>query len=219
MKKLFVFAGFVASSLLSTHLYAQSGGGDVAQGKNSKSSNSNPATNNLYLDMHHLGAGKVNAKGVAEAHAKDLAVQKKYGVQFLKYWLDEANGTVYCLVSSPDSASISRAHGEAHGLIPDQVFQVTDGKEAKAKGKNDYYLDLHELGAGHVTAKDVAGAHLKDLAVQKKYGVNLLNYWVDEKEGRVVCLAQAPDSSALVKTHAEAHGLLPVYVVKVKEGK
>src|ERR1700712_2240748 len=44
---------------------------------------------NLYIDVHQLEPGKVTYKAVAEAHAKDLAVQDKYGVHFLKYWVDE----------------------------------------------------------------------------------------------------------------------------------
>ena len=52
-----------------------------------------------------------------------------------------------------------------------------------------------------------------------KYGVNLINYWVDEKNGTVMCLAQAPDSAALIKTHKEAHGLIPVSVMLVKQGQ
>jgi hypothetical protein len=87
------------------------------------------------------------------------------------------------------------------------------------KGKNNLYLDIHELGAGKVTAADVAGAHQKDLAIQEKYGVNLINYWVDEKKGTVLCLAQAPDSTALISTHKEAHGLIPLRVATVKQGQ
>jgi phenolic acid decarboxylase len=96
---------------------------------------------------------------------------------------------------------------------------VTDGQEATLNNGKDFYLDVHELGAGNVTAKDVAGAHQKDLAVQGKYGVNFINYWVDEKDGRVVCLSQASDSADIIKTHKEAHGLIPAYVVKVKQGQ
>ena len=52
-----------------------------------------------------------------------------------------------------------------------------------------------------------------------KYGVNFIDYWVDEKEGVVVCLAQAKDSTDIIKTHKEAHGLLPVYIQKVQQGQ
>ncbi|RTL59374.1 MAG: DUF4242 domain-containing protein [Sphingobacteriales bacterium] len=86
-------------------------------------------------------------------------------------------------------------------------------------GNKNLYIDVHQLGAGKVTAKDVAGAHEKDLAVEKKHDVNFINYWVDEKQGVVMCLSEAPDSNAVKATHKQAHGLLPVYVLQVKQGQ
>jgi len=207
MKLRFVLPAFVVISLFSFHLSAQTG-------KSNKESQKN-----MYIDVHHLGAGKVTAKDVEEAHKKDLAVEKKYGVTILKYWFDEAKGDVYCLSTSNNTEAIRKTHAEAHGLLPGEFYQVTEGQEAVMKGKNNLYLDIHELGEGKVTAADVAGAHQKDLAVQGKYGVNLINYWVDEKKGTVMCLAQAPDSTALINTHKEAHGLVPIRVEKVKQGQ
>jgi hypothetical protein len=172
----------------------------------------------LFMDVHYLGAGKVTTEAVAQAHAKDLATEGKYHVKFLQYWVDTAKGAVYCLSSAYDSASIRKTHAEAHGLLPDHIYPVTAGTRAKANGGKDLYLDVHEFGPGNVKAADVAGAHQKDLAVEKKYGVNLLNYWVDEKQGVVMCLAEAPDADALVKTHKEAHGLVPVSVEAVQQG-
>src|SRR5689334_13834824 len=70
------------------------------------------------------------------------------------------------------------------------------------------FMDVHELGPGNVTAQAVAGAHQKDLAVQAKYGVELKAYWLDEKAGKIYCLAEAPSAAALNEMHREAHGLL-----------
>jgi hypothetical protein len=176
-------------------------------------------TTQFYIDVHHLGAGKVTAVAVAGAHQKDLAVEKKYNVSFIKYWVDETKGDVYCLSSAPNPQAIRATHAEAHGLLPDDIYKVSPGQEAMLKGNNNLYLDIHELGPGNVTAAAVAAAHQKDLAVQQKYGVNFINYWVDEKSGTVICLSQAPDSAAVVNTHREAHGLLPVSVVKVAQGQ
>lgn len=199
MKVLPVFAALVSLLLIFSNLSAQS--------------------KTYYIDVHHLGAGKVTAADVAGAHQKDLAAEKKYGVQFIKYWVDEKEGDVYCLSSAPDTASIRKTHADAHGLLPDQIYLVKAGKDAPIVDGMDFYLDIHELGAGKVTAKDVAGAHQKDLAVQSKYGVNFVNYWVDEKDGRVVCLSQAPNADAVVNTHKEAHGLVPVSIEKVTQGQ
>ena len=57
----------------------------------------------LYLDVHHLGAGKVNAQAVAEAHQKDLAHQAKHHVKYLNYWLDADSGTIRCLAEAPSA--------------------------------------------------------------------------------------------------------------------
>ena len=174
----------------------------------------------LFLDVHRLGPGKVKYDAVAGAHTKDLAVQAKYGVDFTKYWVDEQNGMIYCLAVANDSSDLRKTHAEAHGLLPEHIYKVTDGIAAPyLKGKKDLFLDIHELGAGHVSASDVAAAHQKDLAFQKKHGVNFINYWLNEKEGVIICLSQAKDSSSIIKTHKEAHGLVPTKILKVKEGE
>ena len=187
--------------------------------QNTLTAQPSPDSTHLYIDVHHLGAGKVTAAAVADAHKKDLAVEKKYNVSFIKYWVDVNKGDVYCLSSANDPAAIRSTHAEAHGLLPDDIYKVSEGQEAMIKGHNNLYLDIHELGPGNVTAAAVAEAHKKDLAVEKKYGVNFINYWVDEKNGTVLCLSQAPDTAAIVNTHREAHGLIPVSVVKVEQGQ
>ncbi|MDP4261792.1 MAG: DUF4242 domain-containing protein [Bacteroidota bacterium] len=217
-KMFFVFPTFIIASIISCRSSSQPAIAETTQGTDSLPV-AHKSDNMYYLDVHHIGPGKVKYEAVAQAHAKDLAVQEKYGVHFIKYWVDEADGNVYCLSSAADSQSIRKTHAEAHGLLPDQIYAVTGGTEASLINQDNFFLDVHELGAGKVSAKDVAAAHQKDLSVEKKYGVNFTNYWVNEKEGRVVCLSQAPDSAAVIKTHKEAHGLIPVSIVKVKPGK
>jgi len=203
MKTLFVMTAIVGVALSST--------------SNAQPSNKT-GHEHLYLDVHHIGPGKVTAADVAGAHQKDLATEKKFNARFLRYWFDESEGNVYCLVSAKDTQALHNTHAMAHGLLPDAIYEVTSGKEALATGK-DFYLDVHKLGAGKVTAKAAAAAHEKDLAVQEKYGVKFVNYWVNEKEGVIVCLSQAPDSNAIINAHKEAHGLLPVSVEKVTQGE
>jgi len=179
----------------------------------------NTTNNNLFIDVHMLRPGSVTAADVAAAHAKDLAVQAKYGVSFKQYWVDEKNGTVYCLSSAPDSAHIAAAHNEAHGLLPQQVYQVLGGKPAASAPRLPYFIDIHNAGAGNVTATAVASAHEKDIAVQKRYGVHFINYWVCEEKGWVFCLSQANDPERIFNTHKAAHGLLPAVIIPVVQGK
>ena len=81
------------------------------------------------------------------------------------------------------------------------------------------YIDVHDLEPGKVSFADVMAAHQKDLATEGKYGVRFIKFWVDEAKGKVYCLSEADDSSSVINTHKEAHGLLPSAVMQVKEGE
>ena len=171
----------------------------------------------LFMDVHQLDA--VTAEAVADAHEKDLAVQGDYDVNFVRYWVDEANARVYCLAEANDAGSISAAHAEAHGLVPQHVHEVTDGIEEKAPGSAKLFMDVHKVGAGKVTAEDVAAAHEKDLAVQDTHGVHFINYWVDPRTGDIFCLSEAESADAVIATHRDAHGLISDEIAQVTQGE
>lgn len=80
----------------------------------------------LFMDVHNRVEG-LTAQAVANAHKRDLEVEEKYGVRYLRYWFDETSGKVFCLVDAPDAASAEAVHREAHGLVADQITQVQEG--------------------------------------------------------------------------------------------
>ncbi len=80
----------------------------------------------LYLDVHHK-IEALTGSGVADAHEKDLRVQKKYGVNYLRYWYDEGTGKVFCLVEAPSKEAAAAVHREAHGLVADEIIEVKEG--------------------------------------------------------------------------------------------
>jgi len=80
----------------------------------------------LFMDTHDHIPG-LTAEAVKEAHEKDLEVQKKYGVEYLKYWYDETSGKVFCLVSAPNKEAAIAVHKEAHGLLADHIVEVKEG--------------------------------------------------------------------------------------------
>jgi hypothetical protein len=174
-------------------------------------------TKRLFMDVHELDS--VTAAAVAEAHSKDLAVQDEFGVKFMRYWVDESNARVYCLAEADDAKSISTAHEKAHGLVPQNVYEVTDGIESPASGDTRLFLDVHDVGAGKVTPADVAAAHEQDLAVQGHYGVNFVNYWVDERTGSIFCLSEAESADDVIETHRHAHGLISDTIAEVAQGE
>jgi Protein of unknown function (DUF4242) len=80
----------------------------------------------LYMDVHNITGG-VSADDVAQAHKADLDTQDKYEVNYLRYWVDEQHGKVFCLVEAPSADAASTVHREAHGLVADDVFEVKEG--------------------------------------------------------------------------------------------
>lgn len=79
----------------------------------------------LFLDVHTLEGG-VSAADVADAHKKDLETQGGYGVSYLKYWVDEAAGKIFCLVEAGNAEDANAVHREAHGLVAEEIYAVTE---------------------------------------------------------------------------------------------
>ncbi len=80
----------------------------------------------LFMDVHHMDGG-VGIDDVAKAHAADLNEQEKYGVKYLRYWVSEGEGKIFCLVDAPDAEAANTVHREAHGLVADEIYPVAEG--------------------------------------------------------------------------------------------
>jgi hypothetical protein len=79
-----------------------------------------------YMDVHTV-EGDVKAADVAAAHQADLATQEQYGVNYKRYWVNEEAGKIFCLVDAPDAETAARVHREAHGLVADEIYEVSEG--------------------------------------------------------------------------------------------
>jgi class 3 adenylate cyclase len=77
------------------------------------------------------------------------------------------------------------------------------------------FMDRHDIPG--ITAEEVAQAHVIDLAVAPKYGVQFLTYWFDAEAGAAFCLARAPKAEDLATVHREGHGLVPNAIIPVVE--
>jgi hypothetical protein len=80
-----------------------------------------------FLDIHN-GEYGLTPEMLAEDHRRDLAIQSKYGVRYLKYWYDAATGKVFCLSEAPSKEAALAVHREAHGEggLPDEIFEVQE---------------------------------------------------------------------------------------------
>ena len=81
----------------------------------------------LFMDIHDLH-GSVTAAEVAKAHEADLATQDEFHVRYHRYWLDEVEGRIFCLVDAPSADAAAAVHRKAHGLVADAILPVTENE-------------------------------------------------------------------------------------------
>lgn len=82
----------------------------------------------LFMDLHQRLPEGITAKDIVGAHRADLEIQQRYGVKYLRYWIDEEAGKVFCLVDAPSAEAAALVHREAHGLLADRIYQVQEGE-------------------------------------------------------------------------------------------
>lgn len=80
----------------------------------------------MFLDVHTMD-GAVSLDDVAKAHLADLQTQGEHDVNYLRYWVDEGAGKIFCLVEAPNSDAANTVHREAHGLVADEIYEVKEG--------------------------------------------------------------------------------------------
>ncbi len=75
------------------------------------------------------------------------------------------------------------------------------------------FIDIHD--APGVMPDDVARAHLLDLHIQSHHGVDYVKYWVNEKQGKIFCMCNAPTAEAADAVHREAHGMTAARIMEL----
>jgi len=76
----------------------------------------------LYMDIHEVHGA--TPEDIAKAHDADVARQRQYGVEYVKYWFNESRGKVFCLCEAPNAEAANRVHAEAHGLVAEKIIAV-----------------------------------------------------------------------------------------------
>lgn len=76
----------------------------------------------IYMDLHIVPG--VNAKNVADAHSRDVYLEKDHNCTCLTYWIDEMRGHVFCLIDAPNKEAVYELHNRSHGLLPHKIIEV-----------------------------------------------------------------------------------------------
>ncbi|HTP78626.1 MAG TPA: nickel-binding protein [Rhizomicrobium sp.] len=77
----------------------------------------------MFIDIHDLP--NATADVVAQAHAMDVQIQDRFGVNYFKYWVNEKHGKVFCLCTAPSAEAAHAVHMAAHALGAARILEVT----------------------------------------------------------------------------------------------
>lgn len=77
----------------------------------------------IYMD-YHFNPGGVTLEEVKRAHVADVNTQERFNVKYHQFWINEAAGTVFCLMEGPSAEACAEVHREAHGNVACNVIEV-----------------------------------------------------------------------------------------------
>ncbi|HET7902393.1 MAG TPA: nickel-binding protein [Candidatus Nanopelagicales bacterium] len=63
------------------------------------------------MDVHSVDVG-TTVDAVVAAHRAGLQASAARDVRFLRYWVDEERGQVFCLAEAASTADVQQAHAE-----------------------------------------------------------------------------------------------------------
>jgi class 3 adenylate cyclase len=66
----------------------------------------------------------LTVEALAKAHAADLATQGDYGVEYVKYWVNQDSGKVFCLCHAPTPDAARAVHANSHGIVAEKIIEV-----------------------------------------------------------------------------------------------
>jgi class 3 adenylate cyclase len=153
----------------------------------------------LYMDIHHLDDG-TTPEDVAKAHAKDMETQKKYGVEYTKYWVNETGKKVFCLAHAPNAEAAEQVHREAHGMMPEKIIEV---QPELAEG----FLGGVETNAAGAVIFPGGGADARDPGIRTVLFTDVVNStWLTQSLGDEAALAILGIHDTIVRDALSASG-------------
>lgn len=102
------------------------------------------------MDIHTIDSEEFSAEDVVKAHMEDLAIQDKFGVKQLKYWVNEQAKTIFCLMEGPDKDACNQVHLQSHGNTACNIIEVTDNEYNLFMGQGTDVEDLATTNSGEL---------------------------------------------------------------------
>jgi len=151
----------------------------------------------IYMDLHIVPG--VNAKDVAEAHSRDVYLEKDHACKCLTYWIDEVRGHVFCLIDAPNQEAVYELHNRSHGLLPHKIIEVQNNFVESFLGR------ITDPDTGKYT--DTGLLMLDDTSYRILMSVNSTDpILLQHQMGLAAAVEKIEDQNALIRNEIKNHG-------------
>ncbi|MBM1105976.1 DUF4242 domain-containing protein [Aurantibacter crassamenti] len=147
------------------------------------------------MDIHVVEDEAFDEIAAMKGHHKDIAVQSKFGVTSLKYFLNLSEKKVFCLLDAPNKKACENVHLAAHGIGACNVIELSSEIDFKvflgegAKDENDMALTLTgEIDTGYRSIIMICPVFFEDIQV---HVLDKLYSFIETYEGKRIALPEA----------------------------
>lgn len=102
------------------------------------------------MDIHTVDSDAFTVEDVVKAHMQDLAIQERFGVIQIKYWVNVEAKTLFCLMEGPNKDACNMVHKESHGNTACNIIEVSDDEFNLFLGEGENENDLALTNSGEL---------------------------------------------------------------------
>jgi len=139
----------------------------------------------LYMDIHKVDSDAFTVEDVVKAHMEDLAIQAKFGVIQIKYWVNVKARTLFCLMEGPNKEACNLVHKESHGNTACNIIEVLDDEYNLFLGTGKSVNDLAHTIDGRIDTgyRSLILLKLVDLTGKYRHLFNEVKRLIEQHNG------------------------------------
>ncbi len=161
----------------------------------------------LYMDIHIVDSDNFTVEDVVKAHMQDLAIQERFGVNQLKYWVNEKAKTLFCLMEGPNKEACNEVHRKSHGDTACNIIEVSDDEFNLFLGVGGSVNDLAHTISGDLDTgyRTILLISIVDLTGKYNIFFNEINRLIEQHKGVLII---QPDDDIMISFVLASNAIL-----------
>ena len=137
------------------------------------------------MDIHTVDSDDFSVEDVVKAHMEDLAIQERFGVIQIKYWVNVEAKTLFCLMEGPNKEACNEVHKESHGNTACNIIEVSDDEFNLYLGVGKNVNDLAYTYSGEIDTgyRTILLLSIADLTGKYSHYINEIDRIIDQHKG------------------------------------